>query len=166
MDTSSLLDCQQSSINGRDADECLCTLITQISPTFFYEKDNIHNTNFLKDFRRQPMTMSTPSQGMLLRLIQPEAVSNTITRKDTQTDTVRCCVRRKALQRSKGVENVVSTISTYKMFKYGKTVWSLFSHDMGRLHHSLPVTAGTGARNFNYTQKHVSLKSACMRLHM
>lgn len=122
-------------------------------------------SNFLKDFRRQPMTMSTPSQGMLLRLIQPKVVSNTITRKDTQTDIVRCCVRRKALQRSKGVENVISTIFTYKMFKFRKTVWSLLSHDMGRLHHRLPVAACTGARNFNYTQKHVSLKSACMRLH-
>lgn len=96
-------------------------------------------SSFLKDFRRQPMTMSTPSQGMLLRLTQPDTMSDTTTRKDTQTDTVRCCVRKRALQRSKGVENIISTISTCKMFKYPKTVWSLLSHDMGRLHHRLPV---------------------------
>jgi hypothetical protein len=31
-------------------------------------------SNFLKDFRSQHMTMSTPSQGML-RLIEPDIVS-------------------------------------------------------------------------------------------
>lgn len=56
--------------------EPLCTLITQISPTFFYEKDNIHNIKL-------PERLQTSTHDN----------EHTITRDATQTDTARHYVR-------------------------------------------------------------------------
>lgn len=119
--------------------EPLCTLITQISPTFFYEKDNIHNIKLPE--RLQASTHDN---------------EHSTTRDATQTDTARHYVRHhhekgysnwysQMLCQKKGIAKKQGSGKHHlnnfhgKMFKYPKTVWSLLSHDMGRLHHRLPV---------------------------